>query len=144
MARPTADPRWPPEVEYPDLRKAVEAVTPGDTPSEVRTALCQIPDGEAHKAIVETGEWEGPNGRIVTVPHANWPDMIVGYRKLRDKDWFVAKDGEVLYGPLKTKRHALHQVRAKKGEYVEAGWYRAAECDVFTRDMSEKVIGRRL
>lgn len=145
MARtPTSDPRHPPEADYITLRQTVMNATPGETP---RTELLRYED-EAFSCFRKGESWTGPDGeQYVAVLHPREvrngsPDpQIVGYQKLRAKDWFVAKDGVVLYGPRTTKRGCLAQIGAKRGRTVEAGWYRAKGHDVFTRNMAEKVIG---
>ena len=121
--------------------------TPGGTPYAEQRRIAD----EAFEVIRRGKRWTGPDGeKYVAIFHpaevrrGNPDPQIVGYRKLRAKEWFVAKEGEVLYGPLPTKRGALRQVGAKKGKIEAPGWYRADGHDIFTRGMAETVLGRGL
>lgn len=143
----TADPRHPADTDYLTLRQTVTNATAGDT-SPDNFARYE----EAAFECFRRGEpWVGPDGETYMavfhpreVAAGSEDPQIVGYQKLRSKDWFIAKDGEVLYGPRTTKRGCLAQIGAKRGKIVEAGWYRAKGHDVFTRDMAEKVIGESI
>lgn len=135
--------------EFSSLFKCVVDATPGDMTDEERVALT---NGAAQDAIMKRLSWTGPNGATYVAVGPDGTErgdpgwMICKYRKLRDTEWFVAdaETGEVRYGPMTTKRHALHQIGAKRGKTVEAGWYTAKGHNIFRRDKAEAVLGREL
>lgn len=121
------------------------------TPGDVSDAELRALDQEATLAMVTDGRWVGPDGHIyLAVYHprevrVGSPDpQVVGYRKLRPNDWFVARGDDVRWGPFDTKRHALSQVRAKSGTYVDSGIYEANDHTIFRRDCAVAVLGREL
>lgn len=79
------------------------------------------------------GEW-------AAVFHPTFKGQIIGYRRLRPKDWFTAgKDSGEITGPWPTKRHALYSLRLKKARTVESGVYETDDHYVFTRDRVERI-----
>ena len=137
----------PADVEYTSVYKVAVNSTAGGV-SEAATE--RVAD-EAFEAVRGGGRWKGPDGEeyvAVFAPHdlrrGCADPMIVGYKKLRAADWYVALDGEIVLGPARTKRGCLAHIRAKRGKIVAAGWYTAKGHDVFIRGMAEAVLGRRL
>jgi SLT domain-containing protein len=86
------------------------------------------------KAPHRWGEW-------AAVFHPRFAGQIVGYCRLRPKDWFTlnAETDEVT-GPYGTKRHALYSLRSKTSRIVRSGVYAVGDSNemlVFTRDRAE-------
>jgi len=79
------------------------------------------------------GEW-------VAVFHPTFAGQIVGYRRLRPKDWFTFNlDTGNIRGPFPTKRHGLRAIRESSSSTVEAGVYLTAGHYVFTRDKAARI-----
>lgn len=79
------------------------------------------------------GEW-------AALFHPRFKGQIVGYRRLRPKEWFTfGKDSGEIAGPWPTKRHALYSLRLKSARTVESGVYETDEHYVFTRDRAERI-----
>lgn len=92
---------------------------------------------EAYKAMLKPphrwGEW-------AAVFHPRFAGQIIGYRRLRPKDWFTLNDEtDEVTGPWPTKRHALYSLRLKTSQKTKtSGLYTAGEHHiVFTRDRVE-------
>jgi len=138
MKIPMSDPCFPNDSDFPSLYRVVTDARPVGISDENCNALYD----EAVLAMVAEGCWTGPNGvTYEALFHSSFDDMIVGYRKLREKDWFTERDGEVA-GPFRTKRLCIRNAGAKRSEIVRAGHYIANGTNIFTRDMAEQVIGR--
>ncbi len=145
MKQEIADPCFPNDSDFPSLYRVVMDARPVDAPYyEDGDALYE----EAVLAMVAEGCWTGPNGTCYeALYHARWDDMIVGYRKLREKDWFIRTvegDEEKITGPFKTKRACIRRLGEKRSTTIEAGYYLAGKGAIFTRDMAKRVIGREI
>ena len=87
---------------------------------------------EATAAILASGRW----GDWVAVQHPRF-NQIVGYRRLRQKDWFTVNEANEVGGPFKVKRHAVTSLGATKAKTVEPGVYAVGDTLIFTRDKAE-------
>ena len=92
---------------------------------------------EAYAAmLVAPHRW----GEWAAVFHPRFAGQIVGYRRLRAKDWSTFNDAtDEVTGPWPTKRHALYSLRLKTSQKTKtSGVYTAGDHHiVFTRDRVE-------
>lgn len=96
---------------------------------------------QAERAIARTGKWKDYEAV------KNEQGQILGYRKLRAGDWFVARkvnDQWNVEGPFQTKRLCLAVVKEKKASYVTTGVYEAGGAILFTRENAVAAIGREV
>jgi hypothetical protein len=81
------------------------------------------------------GEW-------VAVFHPKFDGQIVGYRRLRRKDWFLLPEGgrvDEVVGPYATKGAILRMLGFKTSKQVQSGVYTVEGWILFTRDRAEKL-----
>jgi hypothetical protein len=124
--RRNSDPRWD-GVEVANLYKVVCRET--DTEADRLKVL-----DRAQRAIVKTGRWK--EWEAVKRPTG----QIIGYRKLRDGDWFVVDNNGCFEGPFKTKRLCLAKLRVKSATKIDSGIYQAGDNRICTRARLDDVL----
>ena len=140
------------KARYEDLRDAAQFDTlwkvvvhataaENETPKQLEQRRLKLHDGEAADAMVDHGHWRGYE--MVRSPVKG---LHVGYRFIDPKHWFFVAHGvgNEPEGPFVSKKIILRKLQQKTSKKREPGIYSIPGFTIFTRDMAEQVIGKRM